>query len=302
MSTPSVPRSTSTLETTQKVLGPWSLPTSKLFWEGFTPSALAAQEETTNEQATIERAQIRSVFLCDSDWQRVETVVTQNGSVARISVIGQGNLEDATAQVSRFLSLDIDAREWPQVGRADPVIANAQAQLPGLRPCGFRSPYEAAVWAVLSQRVQMRQAAKIKADLQDRYGDNGAFPAPDVLRGLSLDLPGRKAEYLHAVAESALEGRLAGSYLRSIPAHIALQEVQQILGLGPFAAELVVIRGANFADVLPHNEHRLNAEIVEQYGAERPAAEIVEAWRPFRSWAAVHLRALREMRTHEIAG
>jgi 3-methyladenine DNA glycosylase/8-oxoguanine DNA glycosylase len=30
--------------------------------------------------------------------------------------------------------------------------------------------------------------------------------------------------------------------------------------------------------------------------------EISQAWRPYRTWAAVHLRALREQRTGEIAG
>jgi DNA-3-methyladenine glycosylase II len=30
--------------------------------------------------------------------------------------------------------------------------------------------------------------------------------------------------------------------------------------------------------------------------------EVAEGWRPFRTWAAVHLRALREQRTHEIGG
>ena len=29
--------------------------------------------------------------------------------------------------------------------------------------------------------------------------------------------------------------------------------------------------------------------------------EVAERWRPFRSWAAVHLRALREQRTREMS-
>jgi len=42
--------------------------------------------------------------------------------------------------------------------------------------------------------------------------------------------------------------------------------------------------------------------IVERYGPGRTLAEVSEAWRPYRTWAAVHLRALREQRTGEIAG
>jgi DNA-3-methyladenine glycosylase II len=78
--------------------------------------------------------------------------------------------------------------------------------------------------------------------------------------------------------------------------------VQQVKGLGPFAAELVVVRGANAPDALPRHECRLDAEIAEQYGPGRTLAEVSPAWRPYRTWAAVHLRALREQRTGEIAG
>jgi DNA-3-methyladenine glycosylase II len=78
--------------------------------------------------------------------------------------------------------------------------------------------------------------------------------------------------------------------------------VQQVKGLGPFAAELVVLRGANAPDALPHHERRLDAEVTEQYGPGRTLAEVSEAWRPYRTWAAVHLGALREQRTGEIAG
>ena len=71
---------------------------------------------------------------------------------------------------------------------------------------------------------------------------------------------------------------------------------------GAFAAELVVVRGANAPDALPRHERRLDAEIAERYGPGRTLAQVSQAWRPYRTWAAVHLRALREQRTGEIAG
>ena len=272
------------LETVHDVVGPWSLATSKRFWEGFAPGELAQQTQAEG---------IRTVFLCDTDWQRVDAAITQEGASARIVVDGPGDLDAATEQVRRLLSIDIDGRGWPDVAARDDVIADAQRRLPGFRPCGFFSPYEAAAWSVLSQRVQMRQAAATKTRLTTQLGDDGAFPSPETLLGASLELPGRKAEYLRAVAEAALDGRLSGAHLRSLDPAEALAQMQSILGLGPFAAELVVIRGANFADVLPHNEGRLNDEIAKRYGPERSVDEITEAWKPFRSWASVHLRALR---------
>jgi DNA-3-methyladenine glycosylase II len=270
---------------TKEVRGPWSLATSREFWEGFTPAALADQSQLGT---------LSTVYRVEADWSRAEATVTQHENTATIVVTGDGDLDAAADQAARFLALDVDARGWVDVARRDPVIADAQAQLPGLRPCGFHSPYEAAVWAVLSQRVRIVQAARLRADIIERHGDRGAFPSPNNLLELELDIPGRKNEYLHAVAAAALDGQLDGAALRSMEPAQALQAVQDVKGLGPFAAELVVLRGANLPDALPMHERRLEAEIAERYGPGRTLREVSEAWRPFRTWAAVHLRALGE--------
>ena len=274
------------LETVHEIVGPWSLATSKRFWESFTPGRLVSKTQT---------AGIHTAFLCDTDWQRVDAVITQDGPSVRIVVEGPGELDAATEQVRRLLSIDIDGRGWPDVAARDGVIADAQARLSGFRPCGFFSPYEAAAWSVLTQRLAIRQAAAIKTRLTQQLGNDGAFPSPANLLAASLDLPGRKAEYLHAIAEAALDGQLSGSYLRSLQPADAFAGVQTILGMGPFSSELVIIRGANFPDVLPRNESHSSDEIAKRYGAERSVDEITEAWKPFRSWAAVHLRALRAL-------
>ena len=109
-------------------------------------------------------------------------------------------------------------------------------------------------------------------------------------------------EYLHAVADAALEGRLDGERLRSLDPDEAVRIVQQVKGLGPFAADLVVIRDANAPDALPHHESQLDAEITHRYGPDCTLPAVSGAWRPFRTWAAVHLRALREERTRHIGG
>ena len=176
------------------VLGPWSLETSGRFWEGFTPAALAGGRAGPG---------LRTVFCAEGDWCRAEVEVTQAGDTARVVLAGHGDLDAAAAQVGRFLALDVDGRGWPDVARRDPVIADAQARLPGLRPCGFHSPYEAAAWSVLSQRLRIVQAARLRAELIARHGEDGAFPPPRTLARLDLDLPGRKSEYLRAVAEAA---------------------------------------------------------------------------------------------------
>lgn len=268
------------------VRGPWSLATSRAFWEGFAPSALPVASDDA----------IRTAFLVERDWSRAEAVVRQDDATAVVEVTGDGDLAAAAAQVARFLALDVDATGWTAVGERDPVIGALQAQLPGLRPCGFHSPYEAAVWTVLSQRIQVAQAVRLRARLAEQHGEGGVIPAPAVLRGLDPDLPGRKAEFLRAVAEAALDGLLDGPALRALPPEEAVAAVQRVHGLGPFSAELVVVRGANAPDAMPLHERRLEEEVIARYGAGTSPAEIADGWRPFRTWAAVHLRAAREER------
>jgi hypothetical protein len=108
-----------------EVLGPWSLDTSRRFWEGFTPAALADQPAGPG---------LRTAFCAEGDWCRAEVEVTQAGGTAHMVVTGHGDLEAAAMQACRFLALDVDGCGWPEVGRRDPVIADAQARLPGLRP------------------------------------------------------------------------------------------------------------------------------------------------------------------------
>ncbi|WP_406364957.1 DNA-3-methyladenine glycosylase family protein [Streptomyces sp. NBC_00645] len=268
-----------------EVAGPWSLESSREFWEEMAPLPPAG--------AAGAGAALRTVFHADADWRRVTAEVTQNGSTAHVQVTGDGDLDAAAEQVRRFLSLDVDARGWPAVGDRDPVIGRIQARRPGLRPCGFHSPYEAACWAVLTQRTGRAAARGMRDDLVDRHGTGGAFPAPEALLRMDTELPWRKTEYLHAVARAAPVGLLDGEQLRSLEPRDAMRQVQQAKGLGAFAAELVVLRGAGHPDVLPTQERRLAAEITEQYGPDHDLTGISGNWRPYRTWAALHLRVLR---------
>src|SRR5256714_15612596 len=149
---------------TQEEAGPWWRATSRTFWEGFAPAALPDQGEA---------AELRTVFLVDTDWSRAAAAVRQDGSTARITVAGDGDLHAAAAQTARFLSLDVDGPGWPAVGDRDPIIGAAQQHLPGLHPCGFHSPYVAAAWPVLSQRIRITQAPGLPYDLIRRHVNDG---------------------------------------------------------------------------------------------------------------------------------
>ena len=121
------------------------------------------------------------------------------------------------------MSLDVPAAGWVAAGRADPVLGATQAAYPGLRPVLFHSPYEAAAWAMLSQRRHRTQTAAVRARLAAAAGhsfvlagqEEHAFPLPERLLGLD-SFPGIdpvRMQRLHGVARAALAGQLEPSRL-----------------------------------------------------------------------------------------
>lgn len=221
-------------------------------------------------------------------------------------VHGRASLDAVVRQVARVLSLDHDATEFLRVGERDPVIGRLQAAAPGLRPPLFYSPYEAAAWAVLSARRPARQMQQIRQRLSEAHGvifelagePLAAFPSPRQLLSVPSfpGIPEDKIRRLHGVADAALAGRLDVSHLTALGPEQAMAELQQIKGIGPFYSALVVIRGTGFTDVLPVQEPRALALTAQLYQLDGPPgpeefARIAEAWRPFRTWAVVLIRA-----------
>jgi 3-methyladenine DNA glycosylase/8-oxoguanine DNA glycosylase len=98
-------------------------------------------------------------------------------------------------------------------------VAELQRQFAGLRPALFYSPYEAAAWTIIGQRIRIVQAAVVKRRLTDELGSEGAFPAPGRLATIAAaqrGLTARKIDQLRALAEAAQAGTLTRDRLREL--------------------------------------------------------------------------------------
>jgi DNA-3-methyladenine glycosylase II len=204
------------------------------------------------------------------------------------------------------LSLDHDAAGFAEVGARDPVIGALQEAAPGLLPPLFYSPYEAAVWSVLSARRPAKQMAEVRRRLSEAYGRTfqlagkalAALPTPEQLLAVNEfpGLPADKLARMHGVARAASDGLLDVDRLQRFGPEVSTAEVQRIKGIGPFYASLIVIRATGFTDVLPADEPLARDLVTQLYHLDQPcdAAElerIAEPWRPYRTWATVLVRA-----------
>jgi DNA-3-methyladenine glycosylase II len=291
--------------------GPFSLAASTRFLEGFTPAAYHGPTASHLDLA----------FPMDGDWRTVGVHLQQeqeDDGVVVGEVVGDpaADPQAIRAQVARILSLDVDGTGFPLVGQRDPVVHRLQQHYPGLRPVTFWSPYEAAAWTVIGQRIRITQAARIKARMAQQLGEAvqlhgdtlAAFPAPARLATLD-SFPGlsdRKVQWLRSLAAAALDGRLDARRLRALPREQALRELRALPGIGGFSAELILLRGAGDPDHFPSHERRLHRAMAHAYHLDEPPAleqlhAIAEGWRPYRTWVCLLLRTELEDAAHEIA-
>ncbi|MGD1059437.1 MAG: DNA-3-methyladenine glycosylase 2 family protein, partial [Solirubrobacteraceae bacterium] len=112
----------------------------------------------------------------------------------------------------------------------------------------------------------------------------------------------RKINQLRAIAAAAQDGALSRQRLRAMTYQDGLAHLQQLPGIGPFSAELILIRGVGHPDALPDHDTRLDQAIRYAYDTTEDAAiqSITNSWRPYRAWVALLIRAWREAETNEI--
>jgi DNA-3-methyladenine glycosylase II len=268
------------------------------------------REAATDIAGTADDASMPLGFVLDGYDEQVGVVVRQQPSGALTLAIGGArseSLDAARGQVARVLSVDVDATGWDALGEQDELVGALQGVRPGLRPPLFYSAYEALAWAVLSARRPRQQMAKVRADLSAAHGATidvagqqiAVLPTPRQLLAVESfpGLTAEKVERLHGVARAALDGRLDTAELRSLPTDEAAARLRTLDGIGPFYAELVIVRALGHTDVLPTTEPQLLEVAGEVTGAGRALtpAELDaygrEHWTPWRTWACVAVRA-----------
>src|SRR5215210_4690054 len=122
--------------------------------------------------------------------------------------------ELAVGEVARWLRADEDHGELVDIAAADPIFGALLARLRGARSPVMASPFEALIWAVLGQQINLPLAYRLKRALVERYGERlehagrayFLFPAPSILAEAdpaalrALQFSRQKSEYVRSLA------------------------------------------------------------------------------------------------------
>jgi AraC family transcriptional regulator of adaptative response / DNA-3-methyladenine glycosylase II len=233
--------------------------------------------------------------------------VTERGGTAYVAcALRLGDVRDMAAAVERcrrLLDADCDPLAVDDELGADPLLAPLVRAHPGLRVPGHIAGNEVAVRAVLGQQVSVAGARTVAGRLVQRYGE--ALPAAVVTSEVSHLFPTAEA-LAEADPEELPMPRARGRALVTLCAALATgqvaldrsadrEEVRRRLlalpGIGPWTADYIALRALGAPDVfLPTDvgvRHALRQHGVDPAGAEQLAGR----WRPWRSYALMHLWA-----------
>ncbi len=209
--------------------------------------------------------------------------------------------------VSRMLYADCDLDEFYR-RRHDPVMRRLIRRFRGFRPILTASVFEAAAWAIIGQQVTLHFAFMLKTRLKKIVGRavtidgerRYLFPTAgdianldyDVLR--SIQLSGRKAEYLLDFSRMVAGGELDLENMGRLDYDSAYEKLISIRGLGPWTANYILLRGTGHADAFPIGDSGINRAVRTLYGLPgKPDTDYLmrlgEKWRPYRSLASFYL-------------
>ena len=186
--------------------------------------------------------------------------------------------------------------------RRDPRLAPLVDARPGLRVPGAFSGFEMGVRAIIGQQVTVKAATTLACRLVAAFGEPIATPFPALSRLTptparlarapvdalaALGITGARCRSLVALAKAQVAGTLPlEDGLHPRPAQ-AIARLTELPGVGAWTAHYVAMRALRWPDAFPSGD----VAVLNSLGgvSARQADELSQAWRPWRSYAVLHL-------------
>jgi len=211
------------------------------------------------------------------------------------------DLGSAVSRLRRLFDLDADPNAVDELLAADPALAPAVAAVPGMRLPGSVDGAEIVTRALIGQQISVAAARTALSTLTTAVGEplstpDGSlttlFPTPAAIAAggaAALTGPRRRIETVLTVNAALAAGDLdvhVGADADELS--VALQAFS---GVGPWTAGYVLMRVLGAPDVLLSTDVALRKGATALGLPSTPDALVARgnAWRPWRSYASLHL-------------
>lgn len=182
----------------------------------------------------------------------------------------------------------------------DSILAGAVARNPGLRVPGAFDGFEIAVRAILGQQITVKGATTLAGRFSEAFGEPIETPhlglsrlsptpqrvaAAQVEDVAALGIVRTRAQSIVTLAEEVASGRLkleAGA-----PPEATIKQLIALPGIGNWTAHYIAMRALRWPDAFPKEDLALRNSLAGVTAAQAEA--LSQAWRPWRSYATLHL-------------
>ena len=182
----------------------------------------------------------------------------------------------------------------------DKILKNAVTENPGLRVPGAFDGFEMAVRAILGQQITVKAATTIACRFAKTFGQpidtpfaelTRLSPSPERVANATVDdiaalgIVSARAKSISALTRAFIAGNIQLD--AGVNPEIAIKKLIALPGIGPWTAHYIAMRALRWPDAFPKEDiavrNKLGGVTAKQ------AEEMSQAWRPWRSYAVLHI-------------
>ena len=275
-------------------------------WQGMLD--FFAGRATPGVEEVVNGAYLRTVIVdgkpgvieCRHDPERDNVTLSLHG-------IETSQMFRVVQRVREMLDLDAPVAEVGAALGKDRKLGKLLRRNPGLRVPGAWNGFELTVRAILGQQVSVKAATTLAGRIATRYGEKlrmpeslaaggreshlgFLFPRPEKLARARLNDMGlvtSRAETIRRVARATAAGEI--DFDNAQDPDDFCRRLQEIRGIGEWTAEYVAMRALKYPDAFPASDLGLIKAMDDEADGAKELKIRAEAWRPWRSYAALLL-------------
>ncbi|WP_442597156.1 DNA-3-methyladenine glycosylase family protein [Neobacillus sp. D3-1R] len=208
-----------------------------------------------------------------------------------------------------WFDLDQDLKEFYQLASQDKILKEIACKYDGLRIMCIPDLFEALVWAIMGQQINLTFAYTLKKRFVEQFGESlifegetfWLFPSFEKVASLSVDdlrklqFTSRKAEYIMDIAKAMANGELTKELLLQKKDH---QQIHKTLmmrrGIGAWTADYVMMKCLHYTSSFPIADVGLHNAIKNLLGLEKKPTikeiqEYAAGWDGWQAYATFYL-------------
>jgi AraC family transcriptional regulator, regulatory protein of adaptative response / DNA-3-methyladenine glycosylase II len=235
-------------------------------------------------------------------WIRVTQLEPKSALLLEFSHSLTGVLPALLARVRGLFDLNARTDIISEHLSKDKRLAPLVKRTPGIRVPGAFNGFELGLRAVIGQQVTVKSATTVGCRFVEAFGDRIVTPYGELSRltptparvakaavddVAKLGIVSMRSKSIIGLAQAQVSGRVALDGGTHYNPEEAIRQLVELPGIGPWTAHYIAMRALSWPDAFPKEDVVIRNELGGV--SAKQAEEISQNWRPWRSYAVMHI-------------